>query len=536
MIWLGTSPTKRPDVGLALGAALLSLVCILLISTFPWGRDQSIYGLVADGIVHGRAPYLDLWDFKPPGIFFAYAIAETLFGRSMASVRILESLGLVAMLLGLVALARKFQGNSLAGWLGGAIAIFAHTMLDFWHTAQPESFGGILTVLALCLVVPRPGRTTQTWAALAAGVALGAASLMKPPLGGALIVIFAYLVRQQLDSKQGFRRYFAPAALVLGVMLLLGAVAVYFARKHAFAAMVWTLRDFVPGYTALGWSPESSAIAMVHFAVVESLVKFSVFIPIGVVAALVLPSAHSREKEGFYLVCGIALFQLVGVAMQAKFFEYHYGATIPLLAFLAGLGWSKLWWSAQTRGGLSLLVLAAVLLVAGLIAPGAHDLPGTAWQRTFQRLRYLPHFGNEALRTELDDRLAKAAGFDLQADREVATWIRGQTGSGDTVLVWGFEPAIYWLSERTPATRFIYDVPQRSQWQQSKSRQWFMDDLKRSNPVVVVVQHSDIFPGVTGHNADSAADISDFPEFASWLERGYFPAGYRYNFEYYRRR
>jgi len=532
----GTSPLKRSDRALALVAAFTSLVCIVLVTTFPWGRDQSIYGLLGEGILQGRAPYRDLWDFKPPGVFFAYAAAEALFGRAMASIRVLEALGLVGMLAAFVALARKFQGNALAGWLAGAIAVFAHVMLDFWHTAQPESFGGILTVIALCLVVPSAEKMTAPWAAAVAGAALGFAGLMKPPLGGAIIVLFAYLLRQHLDSKPARKRFAAPAALLGGVALVLAAVALYFVRKHAFGAMVWTLRDFVPGYTALGWHPESSPLAMVHYAIVESLIKFSVYIPVGVVASLVLPVAHSREREGLFLICGIVLFQLVGVAMQAKFFEYHYGATIPLLAFVAGLGWAKLWWSAQSRGLVPRLVVAAALLVCALVAPAAHDIPGTPWQRTYQRLRFLWHFSNEAARKRLEGAIAKAASFDLEADEDVAAWIRGQTGPEDTAFVWGFEPAIYWLSKRNPATRFIYDVPQRCPWQQSKSRQWLMQDLERSRPRVVVVQHSDSFPGVTGHSGDSAADIVDFPEFAQWLERGYSPAGYRFNFEYYRRR
>jgi len=148
----------------------------------------------------------------------------------------------------------------------------------------------------------------------------------------------------------------------------------------------------------------------------------------------------------------------------------------------------------------------------------------------------LRHMREPSARVQLDGKIARAASFDLSADREVAKWMKSQTGPDDRVLVWGFEPAIYWFAERRPATRFIYNVAQRSPWQQVRARQWFMEDIGKNKPVVVAVQHSDIFPGVTGHNTDSAADIADFPEFEKWLEARYSPAGYRYNFEYYRRR
>ncbi len=393
-----------------------------------------------------------------------------------------------------------------------------------------------MTVLGLCVVTPTADKTTKPWEALVAGVLLGLASLMKPQLGGALIVVLAYLLRQQRDHGRLWRRALPAAALVAGMVLVFAVVGLYFVWHGAMSALLWTLRDFVPGYTALGWHPGSSPLGMVHYALFEALVKFSVYIPIGVVAALVLPSAHSREREGVYLICGIVSFQIVGIAMQAKFFEYHYGATIPLLAFLAGLGWAKLWWTAQARGVVAVLGFALAMLLAGLIAPARYDLPGSPWQRTVQRLWLLRHPRDAAARDQLDDAIAKAASFDLAADRDVARWMKEQTGPDDTVLVWGFEPAIYWFAERKPASRFIYNVAQRSPWQQGKARQWFMDDLRKNKPVVVAVQHADIFPGVTGHDTDSATDIDDFPQFAEWLGRGYYAAGYRYNFEYFRRR
>ena len=39
--------------------------------------------------------------------------------------------------------------------------------------------------------------------------------------------------------------------------------------------------------------------------------------------------------------------------MQGKFFAYHYSATLPLVAFLAGLGLYKLWRRCLMGGGAS---------------------------------------------------------------------------------------------------------------------------------------------------------------------------------------
>src|SRR3954470_21255697 len=81
---------RDPDVWLSWIAWLVIAFCAIQILTFSFGRDQTIYALVGDGVLHGKMPYRDLWDFKPPGIFLVYALAQGLFGRGMVAIRLLE--------------------------------------------------------------------------------------------------------------------------------------------------------------------------------------------------------------------------------------------------------------------------------------------------------------------------------------------------------------------------------------------------------------------------------------------------------------
>lgn len=41
---------------------------------YPMGVDQAIYSIVGQGLLHGQLPYRDLWDIKPPGIYYIYAL------------------------------------------------------------------------------------------------------------------------------------------------------------------------------------------------------------------------------------------------------------------------------------------------------------------------------------------------------------------------------------------------------------------------------------------------------------------------------
>src|ERR1700690_1631960 len=57
---------------------------------FPLERDSATYCLVAQGMLHGLRLYRDLWDNKPPGIFYIYVPIVKLFGPVMWCVGVMD--------------------------------------------------------------------------------------------------------------------------------------------------------------------------------------------------------------------------------------------------------------------------------------------------------------------------------------------------------------------------------------------------------------------------------------------------------------
>jgi hypothetical protein len=517
---LGEGRRARSELILTVFAVLWVLGAALLITTFSFGRDQSIYATVGQGILAGKVPYRDLWDFKTPGIFFVFALAEGLFGHTMASARIVEALGLLLMAATLVALSRRWFNSALPGVFGAVIAATVHLQLDFWHSGQPESFGGMLTIFALYFATKpaTPGRRILFWCF--AGTCLGAAALMKPPLGGAAVVLAAYLAR---NYSEGERRGIITglAGMVFGAALPFVLCLFWFWAKGGMAAMVWTLRDFVPGYTALGWQGEHHALEMFYYAAIEVMTRFSAWIALGLAALFLLPKVSVGEIREILLLLGCAVVHVAGVALQAKFFQYHYGATTPLLVLAAGLGWYKLWLRAWLKRpqGLVLLALAAWLLL--LMRKPVQDVPGNVLERSLARAKFLLRTKDFQTRQQLDAALHRAADYDLASNYRVAQWVTAHSGPKDALLVWGFEPVIYWFSERTPATRFIYNVPQRSHWQTETSQRIFFEEVEKHRPKLVVVQHNDVFPGVTGDVTDSYADLPKFTALDRYVSSNY---------------
>lgn len=512
---------RDPDLWLVVLCWVTVAFSAAQILLFSFGRDQAIYATVADGVLRGEMPYRDVWDFKPPGIFLAYAAAFALLGNSMMAPRLLEVLGLLLLVLGLRRLGGKLFGSETAGLVGGAVAALIHAQLDFWHSGQPETFGGYATVAALVLTVAEPSRHRRVlvWAGI--GLCFGLAFLFKPPLGGGVIVCAAAVARRTRADGGTPRQALLPAlVMALGALAPLLACAAWFALGGAWAEMRWTLGEFTPGYTQLSWVGRS-APEMFYFAVEEGIFKLSALLAAGFVAAIVMRPLHGRELEGFFLVLGVASVQLAGVAMQGKFFQYHYAATIPLLAFVSGAGLYKLWRRLALGSPSGVVAFLSFVVVVTSMRSPVRDLPEGFWRRSLLRLGYLFHTGPLSTREELDKELYYVADYNLDADRRVAIEVSRRVPEDRPIFVWGFEPAIYWMSGAGSSSRFIYNVPQRAEWQRDKARRDLMDDLRKRPPAMVVVQRRDVFPLVTGSPYDSVDSLPDFPELLNWLAAGY---------------
>lgn len=511
---------------------VLSAAQILL---FSFGRDQGIYATVADGILRGQMPYRDVWDFKPPGIFLVYALAQGLFGKTMLAPRLLEVAGLVGMIFGFMRLSEVFFGVKRVGLVGGAVAALIHAQLEFWHTGQPETFGGFLTVWALVLTAVEGKRARRLWRWAAIGALFGCAFLLKPPLGGGALASAAYLARDEWGREAKWRTAILPVAVIaLGSLAPIALCAGWFKARGAWEALSWTLFEFTPGYTKLGWN-DKSAPEMFYWGTEELFFRFSALAAFGFIAAIVIRPMHENERRGVFLVLGVMAIHLAGIAMQGKFFQYHYAASLPLLGLLGGLGLYKLFRRTLAAGPSGVVAFMAFVVIAVSMRIAVRDL-GSFWDRATLRTGYLLRIGPIHSRELLDKELYRVADYNLDADRLVALEAQRRTPPGAKIFVWGFEPGIYWMADRKASTRYVYDVPQRVSWGRERARRELVADLRANPPALFVVQRGDRFSWVTGDDYDSAEALSHFPELRAMVEADFVLVNSIEDFDIYERR
>jgi hypothetical protein len=514
---------RRSDAVLLALSSALALFLLAQLLAFGYGRDQGIYAVVASAILAGGAPYRDAWDFKPPGIHLVFALARAAFGSSPLAIRALEALALLSLAPAFAVLCRRAVGRAAPGLLAAAVAILGYVPLEYWNTAQPEGFAAVALAWALVFataVVPGSATARAAGCCFAAGLLYGAAALGKPTLGGGLAVSLAFAVAAGGPDAHRVRRgAVLVAAGLAGGALLPALVLAWLHARGAVGDLAEALLDFAPRYTALGLAGESPA-RLVARAFTWWLSPLAPFGAIGLGLCLALPPLAPGERRLVAHVLAVVATTLLGVALQAKFFGYHFAPAIVLGGLVAGIGTWKLWLRARASAW------AVAALALGLVLAARVEIPGLPsvrpfWARTPARLGAWLDRGRWA---EVADRLHSGDDVDARANREAAAWIARHTPPDAAIFVFGFEPVIYDLAGRRPASRYVYNVPLRSPWSAPRHRPVLLRELAATPPAAVVLVHGDPLPALTGDASDSAAAMAAFPGLARLLEERYAPA------------
>jgi hypothetical protein len=449
---------RRVDVALGLLGVAFASVSLSL----PFGRDQGLYYFVGrEWLRHGSMPYRDAFEQKTPAIFLVHALAITLFGEHMSSVRVLELGCIVVLGLACSRLATS-MGEPVPPGVGGASVLAAAVvyvgLFDFWDTAQCEVWCTTAGIASACAAmrIKSEGR-----AALVAGLLAGVALVFKPP--GAPLVALAGLgvIARARGHPDGGLRRAAFVALVFGVAAILpGALVVaYFAAKGALPAMV----DVLVGANAY-YVEHERGVHGIYDAARRTRDVYKLWNPLGslLLAVLVIGLAAGiarrdgpmRDRHAFALLTCAAAF--LGILAQLKFYLYHWGLVVgpaTLAASNAALDAGALarWRIPNRSAAIAPFILALTLLAAfSLTGPCANQwleeatatmdlLTGKIDREEFSR-----SFTIEPL------------GYRFHDVEQVGLWLRDHTSPSDEVAVRGFEPEIYAISGRRYGGRFFW--------------------------------------------------------------------------------
>jgi len=521
------SGAKRGRWALLGGVGLIVLMVGLPTLNYPFRRDHGEFAATAQVILDGGAPYRDVWNPKPPAVFFLYSAVMAVAGPNMMAIRAMDLMAAV-----LVAVLLADLGWKLWGKLGGVIAGVGYGALYFSHRAedlaQNDGFMTVVLVFSAVCFLYAWRRSRPLWF-VAAGVFAGLGIAFKYPTGLWMLFLLGWLL---FDRKKALRERFRQSAWLLGGVLAIWIpLALYLAVSHALPHLLESIRVTV-GYTQLYAAQGLGLTLLLAFGYFFILKQFGPSVL--AVASLAVRPRSGERKALYHFTWGWLLVALATVCVQLKFYDYHWLLLLPPLALLMGggaLALSRFFAWLLQRFGVNRWQPAALWLSGGMVLafllfrvlsyPWLVEGYGYRWLATDEQT-YLARFGEEQ-----DNYLVNV---------KVAEYVTANSIPADTLFIWGFEPVVYVLSDRQPATRFIYSYPLVGRWYPEYWRQEVVDQLRQSPPAFILILKNDSLEVVTGVQTDSATQFQEFSGLLDLVEQDYVWDQQIGNMEIYRHR
>lgn len=461
------------------GVELLVCCLILLPSLlYPLARDQGLFSYAGQVIVDGGAPYRDVYEQKGPATHYTFALLVALFGTTTVGIRLFFFV--VALIGSQLAAA---IGQKLIGDVARLPCAACYALVSLQaHPLGPWMFGQVEDVilplmLGAVLLLHTPQRAARWLNLILAAGAMGLAFAYKPTVILPSIAIAAVSIRWTAAYLKAWPPVLWRVA-VAGIAYTVPAAlfALYLQRVGALDDL-WV---FLVEHNLQVYSKLYSGTARDAW-----LVFTTYFGGVGLLAACGAGIGRGRAPMLWSLLWVLIASSLAMVFWQWKFFIlYHWTVLVGTLSIVAGLSLGKMrqWGRAETKPFLQRQFLAGLALVACLTTAANVPFYGQ------MILRSASYFAG---RQTLDGFRApyRVGAASAAATYGAADYIRSKTQNHDTLLVWGYDVVVNYLSERRSPSRFAMTrVLQRAESPHVEAwREEFIRDLRDRQPAYIVV-------------------------------------------------
>ena len=421
---------------------ILSLTFLVRLPSFfepLWNVDEAIYSTIGQEINRGGLLYVDIFDHKTPGIYYLAAWSFTILGETLWSLKFMLTFWVLTTLVVYYSLVQKLFDRKTALFSVLTLSILTSTPFLAGNIFNNE----IIAILPICLAIFLGLKKRY----LLSGAFFSSAILLNLPAFFAFSAFFIFLALS-INNEKSKVVILNLVKLTVGLVIPFGLTFVYFASKGALASYINTAFLFNLSYTNYG----NEFIIPNGLLIVKAL-------PLIAIAAYFFWRVLSKKGKSLSGKFGTTEFLLIwlifsyyGAVFGGRPYIHYMIQPLAPLSIIIGRTITK----AKFRK-FGVAITSFALLLSFLLG----FLPNV-------NLRYYPNFFNFILnRTSSED---YQNSFDLNTSRiySISSLVSGcfanqdskecenlRTNSKGSVYLWGNQPAIYFLSQREPASKYI---------------------------------------------------------------------------------
>jgi hypothetical protein len=463
-----------------------STFVVLRIPSFvepTWYSDAGTYADIGWALNRGARLYVDVWDNKPPGIYWlsAFMVGHLPIAIAMPLASTLFT--------GLAAVCVAGIGRRIGGAGVGTVAALSYVVVASLPSLDgdlfnAELFGATFVAAAIAIVLHS---SRPIWL-IVAGALAGLALLFKGVFAADLLVVMGIaaivaiargrtVLRSSCAVLAGWSIVAASAALALFEQGALGAAIAVLARSDV---------GYVAAYGSQGFAGISGAM----------LTAARVLIPVGAGAGFAAALTVRRRLAAAALSWWLG-WDVASSMVSGRGFPHYVQQAEPAICVALAVAASALWRRYGHKGMFAAATVAAAVISCFLVLLVPPAELSLAQGRGLPGLRVdsvaasgLPAYYVDGYRRLLDPSAAPA--FDrllpanLTLQRTAVSEIDSHSAQGDRVYVWGWIPWIYTLSNRAPAGRYV--ALDSAYYVEPSAQATLLHDLEAHPPAVLIVE------------------------------------------------
>lgn len=423
-------------------------------------KDSGVFLYTGWRILNGELPYLDIWDHKPPVIFYINALGLFITSNSRWGVWLLELFSLyIAAFIGFQLIKKAFgifpAMFSLLLWLLSIVPILQGGNFTTEYTLP-------LQFIALWLVFD--SNKPDGWRFFLIGLTGAIAFFTKQTAAGLWIAIVISLFLRKL-SPGWLRQQFRELSLILiGGLSVCVIILIFFGVQGALPQFWSAAFEYNFFYSALDEydmaSRISSAARGLRPLTRAGLLQFSI---IGYAIAIGLILFNKKSTDGFRSLLLVGLIdlpvELALIGISKNTFPHYYMTLLPVLALLTGFA---AWVFISLISTWKIPNIVKYAAAAGIMAVFAQGSFNTYMDQLYTYRKF-------------------------NKKETVINYIKGTTTPDDYVLMWGAETLINYETLRRSPSRFSYQHPLRREGYVDEGLiVEFLDDVIQNRPRLII--------------------------------------------------
>lgn len=484
--------------------------------------DDQMFGYFGWRIAHGATLYSDVWDNKPPGVYWTNALGFLIGGDSYGGVIALCVLAVTASIVCYFVISASVYSRGAAA-VGTILAAFYLTHGFFQGGTNRTETYLMAFELAGVMLYMRGFARDRWWIWLLAGMCCGCAFLYKQvglaAWGAMGLHTILLVILRDVSWRDGLKRCLL---LLGGTLAVVGAAAAVIVAQGAGKAAYFAVFSFNHAYFSQGKS------SFTYFGLNEYMLrqdlKIAMLLPILMTVAALIhailwrlrpkhrPADIDNQIKAFKPVCPryMLLFFIwymvayYGAVVSPHYFQHYLLPTIPPIMLMSGYLINIL------RGELSLLkrFQQRIWVTACFVAMGYFAAEGMKWHTQEISRVWVYRF--------IEGK---------QADWEyVAEAVKRYSGPDDKIQCLGYWPGVYLHARRLNASRYtttekIGQAPDSAE--ADIIRKELTDKLAAEPPKLIVI-NSDEYQGILEEKPPP-----DCKDWLGWWLKGFLPEHYQ---------